>query len=403
MDRPLARLIADGIDIYEASFTALDAYHGLSPAPIRFIAASCSLVELARKFDRLEYPGLPYADAALSPPPSGIDEGPWPVIALPERPRHPRDRSGASASQDTESATTEAPSFFFRCVESLKSIERSAFPQLDLLREPRSGVFFDPQGIYPWLRKKRTETRVASAEEELFQAVVLASRYAYEFDEDYVPPLPRRFEAQSQRNLLALLLPSAHPERGLELLRRSGFLEAFWPELDSLAGVGQAKEHHPEGDAWQHTLETFQYRKAPELRLSLALLLHDAGKPRATPMEGRKFDRHAEIGGTMAERFLRGLGYPEKIISDVSFLVRYHMMPAALPRLPYFRTRHVVEDSRFPLLLELYKCDEFSTFRGPDAYYEACAAYRAILKNSKNPFRDPEGRKLAHIFLGGEL
>jgi len=135
------------------------------------------------------------------------------------------------------------------------------------------------------------------------------------------------------------------------------------------------------------------------LDLSLALLLHDVGKPRATEAEGRKFDRHAEIGRTMAERFLLRLGFPSKLVSDVSFLVRYHMLPAALPRLPPNRVEGVIDDPRFPILLELYKCDELSTFRGPDGYYEACAAYKAYLKNSRNPWRGADGKKLARMYL----
>ena len=190
-----------------------------------------------------------------------------------------------------------------------------------------------------------------------------------------------------------------HPQRGLELLRRSGFVDAYWPELAGLSGLDQSKECHPEGDAWAHTLETFRHRKLPALGLSLALLLHDVGKPRAEQVEGRMFDRHAEIGRSVAERFLSRLGFSRLLISEVSFLVRYHMMPAALPRLPANRVEGIIDDPRFPILLELYKCDELSTFRGPDGYYEACAAYKAYLKNSRNPWRSSDGRKLARTYL----
>ena len=49
--------------------------------------------------------------------------------------------------------------------------------------------------------------------------------------------------------------------------------------------------------------------------------------------------------------------------------------------------------SGLPVLLELYRCDELSTFRGPDGYYDACAAYKTYLKNSRNPYRESNGKR----------
>jgi poly(A) polymerase len=163
--------------------------------------------------------------------------------------------------------------------------------------------------------------------------------------------------------------------------------------------VRHSKEHHPEGNVWDHTLETFAYRKTTDLSLSYSLLFHDAGKPIATPNEGRRFDRHAQIGGGIAVKFLRKLGYTEGLIKDVSFLVREHMLPAFLHELPTYRTEHVMSSHLFPLLLELYRCDLSSTYRGPDGYYRACKVYRAYLKNVRNPFRTPDGKKLLKRYV----
>jgi poly(A) polymerase len=366
MDDPIRLLSASGISAYEASFTALDAYRGLKAAPLRFVLASCALQDLAKPFDDLAFPGTHYADAALVPG-RGEDQGAHPL--------------------------------YIRCADSPKSAEGAAFPQLDLLRDPARDVFLDPKDIYPRLRESALAMRPAPAEQQLFEAAILVSRYPYELPADTLPALPRDFGLDAQRDMLSLMLTGPKPERGLELLRRAGFLGAYWPELACLSGVGQSKEYHPEGDAWVHTLETFRHRKVHELGLSLALLLHDAGKPTAAAADGRKFDRHAEIGSTVAERFLRRLGFPTPVINEVTFLVRYHMLPAALPKLPANRVEGIIDDPRFPILLELYKCDELSTFRGPDGYYEACAAYKAWLKNARNPWRGADGKKLARLYL----
>jgi poly(A) polymerase len=53
----------------------------------------------------------------------------------------------------------------------------------------------------------------------------------------------------------------------------------------------------------------------------------------------------------------------------------------------------------FPILLELYRCDLSSTFRGPDGYYRACRIYRSFLKNVSNPFRDAAGKKLVKLYV----
>jgi poly(A) polymerase len=48
----------------------------------------------------------------------------------------------------------------------------------------------------------------------------------------------------------------------------------------------------------------------------------------------------------------------------------------------------------FPMLLELYRCDESSSFKGLEAYYESSAAYRSYLRYRRNPYRSENGKKL---------
>lgn len=367
---------AAGLGGFEASFSALDAYHGLTPAPLRFLLVEGGLADLARANDGLEYPGLPYADAALAP--AGAPDA------------DPGDSSKACAR------------IYIRLADSIGQAERAAFPVLDFLRDPtKRGVYLDPRGVYPSLRTRRLETRPAPSEEEIFQAAGLLARYDYELPPGYLPAPPRDFPLESQRDLLVLALTGKAPERAFGFLRACGFIDAYWPELSALAGVDQAKEFHPEGDVWNHTMETFRHRKLPDLRLSLGLLLHDAGKPKASASGGRRFDRHAELGASTARRFLSRLGFPPALCDDVAYLVRYHMLPAALPRLPLERGIEGVDEPLFPLLLELYRCDELSSFKGPEGYYEACAAYRNHLKNSRNPWRNTEAARLARVFLPG--
>ena len=150
---------------------------------------------------------------------------------------------------------------------------------------------------------------------------------------------------------------------------------------------------------WNHTLETFRHRKpgsngAFDLRLSLGLLLHDAGKPIAASFNKHRFDGHAELGAGAAARFLKRLEYDPNLSDDICYLVKNHMLPAALKRLPITKTREIMNSPMFPTLMELYRCDESSSFKGLNDYYENSAAYQLYLRNIKNPYRSADGKKI---------
>ncbi|MHB9152184.1 MAG: HD domain-containing protein [Spirochaetales bacterium] len=358
-----ASLAEARVPFLEYGVTAIDSYCGFSmKKPVAFYLVETGIVELARIFEALDYPSLPYADASLG----------------------------------AEAAGLEAR---FLCVENIDSPRIGALAATDFRRNPINGHYFDPQGIYPALKRRRVATGSREGENSLFETAVMLSRL--QADEGMAMPalpLPDKPSALWQRDLLSLILQSPHSAQALEFLRESGFVRAFWPQLDALLLVDHAKDCHPEGGGWSHTMEALGYRKSLDLTLSLALLLHDVGKPLSESSEGRRFDKHAEIGAKVAARFLRSLGFEERVIQDAAFMIRWHMLPAALPRIPISQVSDIVLDSRFTDLLELFRCDEFSTFKGPDTYYASCAAYRAFMKNHRNPYRDRDGRKNAQIF-----
>jgi poly(A) polymerase len=110
----------------------------------------------------------------------------------------------------------------------------------------------------------------------------------------------------------------------------------------------------------------------------------------------KRFDGHAEIGAREASRFLVRLGFGSALSDDVYYLVKNHMLPAALARLSLIKTGDVMKSPFFPSLMELYRCDESSSFKGLEGYYENSAAYQNYLRNMKNPFRGADGKKYAN-------
>jgi poly(A) polymerase len=137
----------------------------------------------------------------------------------------------------------------------------------------------------------------------------------------------------------------------------------------------------PHASSWQPVADRWL-----DLILSLGLLLHDMGKPDAEGAGEKRFDGHSEIGARLASRFLRRLGFSEQTVADVEYLVRFHMMPAALRSLPPFRTDPILSSPLFPQLLEVYRADCSSSYMDEETYYEACRFYRAWLRNRGNPY-----------------
>lgn len=407
MDPVVEALIAGGFSVSLASFSALDRFCGLRPGPVRRLVTNADQAELSRLFDTLRFPGVELADAAV----------------------------------DLVGPNGETLTWLIRCVDSdhrfvgAGTAASHSFSILAFSWDAVRKSYRDPDDLYDMVRSLRERGRAAppwTAAEEIRSgtgknraaqdAALILARYRGAVGDDAVSEngdttarmeeLTRAIErlpddappgTEEQRLFLTMLLVSRRPDLGLALLKKLGFVDDHWPELAAMDGVDHAKEFHPEGNAWTHTLETFKYRKIADLGLSLALLLHDSGKPLAESFGGRRFDRHAELGAATARRFLGHLGFAAPLVEQVDFLVRNHMLPAALPRLPLTRTQNALESPHFPLLLELYRCDEASSFKDSGGFYAGAAAYRSYLRNVKNPYRSPDGKKLMkRLFTGSD-
>jgi tRNA nucleotidyltransferase/poly(A) polymerase len=133
---------------------------------------------------------------------------------------------------------------------------------------------------------------------------------------------------------------SRQPHLGLNFLKDSGLIN-FWPPLAALIQIHQNWHCHPEGTAWNHTVLVVQAMSEltlpdPARRgvLTLAALLHDVGKPLVFHYneQGKPITRgHAQVGRPVAERFLKSLVTPKKIVKLVGKLVSLHMELAFRP------------------------------------------------------------------------
>lgn len=108
------------------------------------------------------------------------------------------------------------------------------------------------------------------------------------------------------------------------------------PEIAALDKTPQHFEHHPEGNAWQHTLWVVQAMEdiiirdnADAMILMFAALTHDFGKPLVTEFNIEKGQwtsyGHDKAGVAPATSFLMRIGAPDWVIIPVTALVLTHM------------------------------------------------------------------------------
>ena len=165
--------------------------------------------------------------------------------------------------------------------------------------------------------------------------------------------------AERIRDELSKLLVSEHVVAGLVGFVDSGLADLILPELPAMKM--EADPSHRHKDVFAHTLAVVD-KTSPRLRLRMAALLHDIGKPetREFSPSGVSFHHHEVVGARMARARLKALRYPREFVTDVGNLVFLHLRPhtfkmgwtdSAVRR--YVRDAgHLLED-----LNELVRCD----------------------------------------------
>ncbi len=132
---------------------------------------------------------------------------------------------------------------------------------------------------------------------------------------------PGTAEAVMLRDMLSAALLADDPTEPLLRLLRSGWAERIVPELPALQLEQDPIHRHK--DVLAHTVAVTA-KTRPDLRLRLAALFHDIGKPATRSYEGGKvsFHQHEAVGARITRKRLRALAYPEDIVADVTELVR---------------------------------------------------------------------------------
>jgi tRNA nucleotidyltransferase (CCA-adding enzyme) len=122
--------------------------------------------------------------------------------------------------------------------------------------------------------------------------------------------------------LLKILYRSPKPSKGLRLLKESGILELFIPEL--LEGIDVTQPEFHTDDVFEHSLKACDIA---EDSIKLAALFHDIGKPRTQTIDekGTHFYSHDVVGAEMVKEIMQRLKFSNAEIERTVRLVRWHM------------------------------------------------------------------------------
>jgi len=141
--------------------------------------------------------------------------------------------------------------------------------------------------------KSKTLRHVSDAFAEDPVRILRAARFAARFDDFTVAPetmtLMKKMVAAGEVDALvpervwqelAKGLMEDKPSRMFEVLRECGALQKIFPELDTLWGVPQPPQHHPEIDTGVHVMMVIDYAASQHFSLPVrfAALTHDLGK-----------------------------------------------------------------------------------------------------------------------------
>ncbi len=142
-----------------------------------------------------------------------------------------------------------------------------------------------------------------------------------------------------EQEFAKMLLRSPRPSLGIRWLHDIGRLKEILPELADTIGIKQDHRWHPEGDVFEHSMQSLDAaaqlaydNDEQKLVLCYAALCHDLGKVSTTTQDkdGVHSYGHAEVGKQLARNMLKRITHNKQVRDQVATLVRWHMVPIQL-------------------------------------------------------------------------
>jgi poly(A) polymerase len=169
------------------------------------------------------------------------------------------------------------------------------------------------------------------------------------------------------------ILTEGKAKRAFSLLSESGLLQAILPEIETMRGVEQSPDFHPEGDVFTHTLLLLDKLEHPSETLAFGALLHDVAKPLCRAQRGERitFYGHCEKGAELAVSICQRLKRSRATWERVAYLVKNHLRLLSAPEMRPATLKRFLREEGIVELLELARIDALSS-SGDLRPYEFC-------------------------------
>ncbi len=339
------KLINNNFQCYLCSYSAIDLYLNSKISPdYSYLITDATLIELFKLFNNVEFYKIPFFDAVIE--------------------------------------HNETKILIF-------TSEHGSFPDFPFnvqyfLFDCKKGIFKTFENSFDNIKNASMKISSKSSPYLIPEKAKLTSKYDFICNDPLlkISPLPVNIHENYQKEILVSILEGEHADKGLEILLQSGFIEKFWPEIYEMTKIEHVKDFHPEGNVWLHTLESLKFLKKRNLLNALSLFLHDIGKAFCDSTKDKPFYGHAEIGAGIAKKFLKRLNFSNDFIERVSFLIKYHMLPPALNKIPEYKLSKIVSHPDFEAIFEIYRADISSSYKPLEKFFEIKRYYRKYLKAS---------------------
>lgn len=315
--------------------------------------------------------------------------------------------------------------------------------------DPVSGVLYDFFGGRNDI-DSRTLRAVGDAEARFAEdrlRMLRVARFAAKLDFTVEPALMEALKKNADKLMPGLIvsweriarelegiLLSRSPVVGLELLRESGLLHQFLPEMSEMVGPSAMQDPiwHPEGSAWTHTMMVMaeaakevameEGDNARSFEFMLGVFLHDIAKPRTMTTRVEVMDGvdgtagkkevvrisnfgHAEVGAVMAKDICRRLKLSADTTNRVSEIVRLHMQmhDMADPSIRRSKLVKLMERSDILDLIRMQHCDVMGTGRSlAERQASSHRAYYLALREKLAACQSPSQRLGAEALVTGK-
>ncbi|MBU1309826.1 MAG: multifunctional CCA addition/repair protein [Gammaproteobacteria bacterium] len=205
----------------------------------------------------------------------------------------------------------------------------------------------------------------------------------------------------------AKALSEQTPQAYFQLLHDTGALAALMPELDTLWGVPQPPQWHPEIDTGVHTLLVLQQAAAlsPRLDIRFAALVHDLGKGVTKPELWPSHHGHEHTGLPLINQLCDSLRVPNDCRELALLVCEYHQLvhrARELKSSTVLKLFNAIDVWRKPERLEAILLSCTADLRGRTGFEQAAYPQADYLQKLADAARQVTAKDLVAQGLKGE-